>query len=106
MACSMLQVVYIAAGMCIDSAGKLYYHNGTAVVEVGTGSGGGIDHATADGAYYASRNGAWASLAGRFASPLGTDDNYVTSMRRKLSNLSGTTMVIRTWLLCSKRVQY
>lgn len=54
----------IATGMCIDSAGKLYYHNGTAVVEVGTGSGGGIDHATSDGNYYASRNGAWASLAG------------------------------------------
>lgn len=31
----------IAAGMCVDTDdGKLYYHNGTAVVEVGTGVGG------------------------------------------------------------------
>lgn len=30
----------ITAGMCVSTDGKLYYHNGTAVVEVGTGSGG------------------------------------------------------------------
>lgn len=54
-------------------------------------SSGGIVHATSDGAYYASRNGAWASLAGVFASPLGVDDNYATDAEKiKLGSLSGT----------------
>jgi len=54
-------------------------------------SSGGISHAASDGAYYASRNGAWASLTGVFAAPLGTDDNYVTDAEKiKLGSLSGT----------------
>ena len=56
-----------------------------------TGSGGGIAHATSDGSYYASRNGAWSSLTEVFAAPLGTDDNYVTDAEKtKIGNLSGT----------------
>lgn len=44
-----------------------------------------------DSAYYAARNGAWASLAGIFAPVLGSDDNYVTDAEKvKLGNLSGT----------------
>lgn len=53
--------------------------------------GGGISHATSDGSYYGSRNGAWVNLSGAFAAPLGPDDNYVTDAEKtKLGNLSGT----------------
>lgn len=68
--------------------------NGSSILGSGdltVGEGGGIAHATSDGNYYASRNGAWASLAGVFAASLGVDDNYVTDAEKvKLSNLSGT----------------
>ena len=82
----------ITAGMCVDTDdGKLYYHNNTSVVEVGTGTGSGISHATADGNYYASKDNTWASLSGVFAAHLGADDNYVTDAEKtKLGNLSGT----------------
>lgn len=54
------------------------------------GAGGGIAHATSDGAYYASKNGAWSNLTGVFAAPLGTDDNYVTDAEKtKLIGLVG-----------------
>ena len=81
----------IPAGMCINTTTKkLYYHDGSAVVEVAAG-GAGISHATSDGGYYASKDGAWASLSGVFAAPLSSDDNYVTDAEKtKLSNLSGT----------------
>lgn len=43
-----------------------------------TGSGGGIAHATSDGNYYASRNGAWASLDGVFLTPTGSAANLTS----------------------------
>lgn len=74
--------------------GKILKFNSSGNLVVGVdneGAGGGITHATSDGNYYASRNGAWASLTGLFAAALGSDDNYATDAEKiKLSNLSGT----------------
>ncbi len=47
-----------------------------------TGGGTGIAHATADGNYYASKDGGWASLTGLYAPALGADDNYVTDAEK------------------------
>lgn len=55
------------------------------------GAGGGITHATSDGNYYASRNGAWVSLTGLYAAALSANDNYVTDAQVTLiGNTSGT----------------
>lgn len=43
-----------------------------------TGGGTGIAHATADGNYYASKDGGWASLSGVFQSPLVAGTDYLT----------------------------
>lgn len=47
-----------------------------------TGGGTGIAHATADGNYYASKDGGWVSLTGLYAPALGADDNYVTDAEK------------------------
>lgn len=55
-----------------------------------TGSGAGIYHATSDGNYYASKDGAWSSLSGLYAPALGADDNYVTDAEKVvIGNTSG-----------------
>lgn len=54
-----------------------------------TGGGTGIAHATADGNYYASKDGGWASLTGVYAPALGADDNYVTDAEKiKLAGIA------------------
>jgi len=54
-----------------------------------TGGGTGIAHATADGNYYASKDGGWASLTGLYAPALGADDNYVTDAEKiKLAGIA------------------
>lgn len=73
----------------VDTTGKAdgkilkFDSSGNLVVGVDNeGAGGGISHATSDGNYYASRNGAWASLTGLFAAALGSDET-TSPMPRK-----------------------
>ena len=59
---SNITALFSGAGDCLGANGQK--------VACGTGSSG-IPHATSDGNYYGSRNGAWVNLAGVFAAPLG-----------------------------------
>lgn len=72
-------------------------HNGTTWVQQAIGeSGSGISHATSDGNYYASRNGAWASLTGLYAPALGADDHYVTAAEKTSWNAKQAALVSGT----------